>query len=116
MTIEKIKQLILSYKELEPNWDGYGAIQISQENIDSALKLLDIINDTEHLFVCPIPRGGVQFEWSYSNINIEVECLTPNKYTFFKMVDMHSTEMPNINFIKLKELLGREEIVNLKRK
>jgi len=67
-TIRKNKLIeeISSFKFLEQNWDGYGAIPLEVKTSNNALILIDKIED---IIFCkvdnfyPNPHGTITFEW-----------------------------------------------------
>ena len=67
-----VKEQILKFKNLEENWDSYGARTISQKEIDAAiLALLDTSGIPPQ--VVPTIGGGVQLEWHEFGCDIEIE-------------------------------------------
>lgn len=49
------------------DWDGYGAIRISQETQQNALKALDVLlRNTPVPDITPNPNGTISFEWESS--------------------------------------------------
>ena len=63
---------------LKDNWDGQGAGSVSRAAIMSALTLLSKVMtpDTPPPAVVPTPEGGVQLEWHFHGVDLEVE-VTP---------------------------------------
>lgn len=62
---EIIKE-ILSYKALNNNWDGYGAIPAEIESATNAILLIDLIGESIFSLVnefYPNPNGTISFEW-----------------------------------------------------
>lgn len=62
---EIIKE-ILSYKALNNNWDGYGAIPTEIESATNAILLIDLIGESIFTLVnefYPNPNGTISFEW-----------------------------------------------------
>jgi len=49
---------------LQPNWDSYGAVPVTQEAHQAAMTLLKLFPVTflEHIWIVPVPNGGIQFE------------------------------------------------------
>ncbi|MCL1469767.1 hypothetical protein [Argonema antarcticum] len=76
-TLERLKQLA----QLEPDWDSYGAEQVSSVALVAAFEILVTVKEQlsnqvrEPLpsFVAPLADGGLQLEWSSSLLDIEVE-------------------------------------------
>lgn len=75
---EEVKSLfsdINSFKNLEYNWDSYGAESISKQSINTAVSLIEslyweniIIN-----FATPMRDGGIQLEKQFSAHDCEIE-------------------------------------------
>jgi hypothetical protein len=65
--IDKIK----SFKDLEEDWDSYGAKCIEQDTIDRAIEFYELsINQLNKLpdpFVCPDCNGNIDFSWENNN-------------------------------------------------
>jgi len=69
-----------AYKNLEDNWDGYGAPPIPEEIITKAIGLLlyiySVFPDLEGLSVAPTPDESITLEWyigkNCKEMNIEV--------------------------------------------
>lgn len=62
---EIIKE-ILSYKALNNNWDGYGAMPTEIESATNAILLIDLIGESIFTLVnefYPNPNGTISFEW-----------------------------------------------------
>jgi hypothetical protein len=64
-------------RNLEPNWDTYGAPAIAPESIDTAIRLARFLPDhaMPEPSVVPTSGGGVQLEWHQGGFDIEVEFL-----------------------------------------
>jgi hypothetical protein len=65
MGIDELKIRIESFSELEKNWDGYDADEITIQSIAVANSVLDSIsktNDINNIAVFPMRDGGIQFE------------------------------------------------------
>lgn len=74
MGIEELKIRIESFSELEKNWDGYDADEITIQSIAVANSVLDSISKTTDIniiSVFPMRDGGIQFEiGDYKEIEI----------------------------------------------
>lgn len=74
MWIEGLKIRIESFSELEKNWDGYDANEITIQSIAVANSVLDSISKTTDIniiSVFPMRDGGIQFEiGDYKEIEI----------------------------------------------
>jgi hypothetical protein len=72
-TIEAIVSKLL----LGPDWDSYGASEISPEAVEQAIKLLlgTACEDTTAPWVVPTSSGGIQLEWHTDKDDLEVEVI-----------------------------------------
>jgi hypothetical protein len=70
-TIEAIVSKLL----LAPDWDSYGASEVSPEAVEQAIKLLlnTVCEDTTVPWVVPTSSGGIQLEWHTDEADLEVE-------------------------------------------
>jgi hypothetical protein len=60
-------------KDLQPNWDSYGALQVSNSAVDAAINLLTELRWTGPLpSVAPTASGGVHLEWGGDEEGVEV--------------------------------------------
>jgi len=78
--------LLLKFKELQPNWDSYGAMPISNEAITATKELFAFLQSKLHdlsssffqpyalepVATVPLDDGGVGVEWSFPGFEIEV--------------------------------------------
>lgn len=55
--------------DLEPNWDSYGADRINQKAVEIAKQIAPVLPGFQ---VVPTPVGGVQFERSSDDVEIEI--------------------------------------------
>lgn len=63
---ERIKDEILRLKELKPNWDGYGAIAVHEEIIQTALTFVTLLDATHLELISDSfanPNGTISIEW-----------------------------------------------------
>lgn len=70
-TKEKILLVIDMFKELETNWDSYGAPPVSNEAIKAAKKFINECVEGKLPFVGPTCDGGIEFEWDELIISIK---------------------------------------------
>ena len=73
MTPEEMKIRILSFKELEKNWDSYGARRLYRKAITRALRIAEGLTDSGW-FVAPMNDGGIWFENYKKRTYIQVQC------------------------------------------
>ena len=73
--MEEFRNLV----DLLPNWDSYGARQISGRSIGAAVDLLLQVMrvDTPQPAIVPTSDGFVQIEWHTRGIDLEVEVVSP---------------------------------------
>lgn len=69
--LERLEQFL----ELPRGWDAYDAAPVSLEAAQTVLTVLALISDrsTPEPTLVPLPSGGVQIEWYYPRLEIEVE-------------------------------------------
>ena len=71
---------ILSFRTLEDNWDGFGAIPIEAQCASNAILLIDNLQEAAFnniSYFRPTSNGTVVFEWCNENnekISLEVDC------------------------------------------
>jgi hypothetical protein len=70
---------IATLMQLEENWDGYGAKPVQPNLGDVAINRLRqlIPRDAPPPQVVPTPMGGLQFEWHLSQVDVELEFVSP---------------------------------------
>lgn len=71
----EIEDKLIGFKTLEPNWNSYDAVPISDVLIDRATKILSNI-DSENPpkpFVTPVPAGGINIEWNTSSLFLSIK-------------------------------------------
>lgn len=69
MIPEQLAQLMT----LPVGWDGYGAPPVSQESVETALKVLAALTTAPQ--AVPAGAGGVQLEWHTPWFTLEIEIL-----------------------------------------
>jgi len=61
--------------ELEPDWDSYGAAEVSEVAYKTTKKILHLLAycnaEPPHLY--PIVEGGIQLEWTDTKKSVEVD-------------------------------------------
>lgn len=62
---------IRHFSQLEANWDGYGASELSDVVINRAIEFFTQLAFLPQVF--PTPRNSVQFEYENDNTYVEVE-------------------------------------------
>ena len=91
MFVEELKIRIESFSELEKNWDGYNADEITISSIITAHGLLDSIctnYDLNSISVFPMRNGGIQLEiGDYKEIEILNDEITEIEFdSFFNVI------------------------------
>ena len=73
---------------LPENWDSYGSPSLAVELLSNAEDFLDALNaeDIHPPFVAPVSGGGIQFEWSNQDRDLEVEFVEPYIFGYLKVV------------------------------
>jgi len=71
----EVKSKLNHLKQLEDNWDSYGAKAINSHVCDNAYNILNKIArfDTPTPSVVPCAKDTIQFEWHLNGIDLEVE-------------------------------------------
>ena len=71
---------------LPPNWDSYGSPPPSPTSLATSIDLLSEIDldDLPVPHVAPVPGGGIQFEWSVGQRELEFEILPDGSVEFLK--------------------------------
>jgi len=73
--IESLKQL----RKLPNNWGGEESPSINPEVAEAAGNLLfHLLGKVLPPFICPIPGGTLQFEWTVGNKHLEIEFQNAN--------------------------------------
>lgn len=81
------RQLVSRLNELsklKKNWDTYNAHPISKKSLKNARSVLDDLldKDTPIPAIAPTSDGGVQIEWHYNGIVLEI-MITEASYGYF---------------------------------
>lgn len=71
MDKEEVVYKIHSYLDLPENWDSYGGIVPTLENVEFVEKVVDKFPDNLY-FCCPGPNGEIEVDWRVGNLEIEV--------------------------------------------
>jgi hypothetical protein len=72
-TKNEIIKKILSFKTLNSNWDGYGALPLEIESATNAIILIDLVGESIFSAVkdfYPNPYGTISFEWENNSNEI----------------------------------------------
>ena len=72
MTVEELLEKIEEFAALEDGWDSYGARPITKQAIDAA-KLAAVSMSPTPDWIVPTSKGGIQFEWYLSSVEMELE-------------------------------------------
>lgn len=102
-TIRKIK----SFKNLNRNWDGYGAEKPAQQSVDKAVKFVEHLGDWEQpiYFVAPGPNGEVLVELKDNDRTIEVFFQPDGQHEYVMFDREKCVEENNFSFEMLLQLL-----------
>ncbi len=76
MNKKELKQEVEELKDLENNWDSYGACPITERSIEKANYIIDLIpreSLSANPCVVPINDGSINLEWTYKNKELELE-------------------------------------------
>ncbi len=108
--IEKIIDDLEALRDLQPNWDSYGARQISGEIIDVAIKFVKIL--PVHIpppRVVPMSQGRLQLEWHKKSCSLELEFTTKNDISYLKwneLTEWYSEGNGPMSEKEILELIG----------
>lgn len=66
---------ILGFQSLSDNWDSYGSPRISREVMNFAMGFINYVflENSPAPTVLPVSGGGIQFEWSKGDREVELE-------------------------------------------
>lgn len=94
---------INGFRDLEENFDSYNSDKISNESIETSIKILNELNNVEELFVFPMRDGGIQFEISrFSDIEEE---LIIDKEGNIRIIEYNTTgDLLSNKSIKLEQI------------
>ncbi len=74
-----------SLRDLQPNWDGYGARQICGKVIDAAIRFAKMLPAGTSLpKVVPMTQGRLQLEWHKNSCSLELEFTTNDMISYLK--------------------------------
>lgn len=107
-TLQEKFEILNSFRELEPGWDGYSAPAIDPGIIESVRKFLvdnfllkglagDYFGD---LTVVPTLSGGVQLEFIKGNRSLELEWVAPDKIEYLKVEENTTTPEACLDVLK----------------
>lgn len=73
-----LKNKFEDIENLTQNWDGYGAVPIKEEIIETAEKFIaDLPAEiTDHMLIVPKTQGKMQLEWNLGLQTLEIEFTT----------------------------------------
>jgi hypothetical protein len=107
-TVEALARIL----HLPPNWDSYNARPVSPYAAVNSIKLLNQVaaTDTPPPQVVPTNRGGVQLEWHFPDIDLEIKVLSPERFSVsaedFRTNEVWEDEQSS-DLAQLREWLGR---------
>jgi carbohydrate-selective porin OprB len=85
MNLDEVNGKIDVISSLKKNWNGYGAKAFSQNVIDRAKMITQLLFSEVEVF--PTGRGTIQFEWE----------LDDNNYLEIEVYDYHTVSWAEIN-------------------
>lgn len=79
---------VLRLSRLSDNWDGYASPQPSKQVVDASIDLIKAIlfDDLPSPQIVPVAGGGIQFEWSVSQRELQFEIRPDSSIEFLKAV------------------------------
>jgi hypothetical protein len=107
-TVEALARILC----LPPNWNSYNARPVSPDAVISSIELLNQVAapDTPPPQVVPTNRGGVQLEWHFPDIDLEIKALSPGRFSVsaedFRTNEVWEDEQSS-DLAQLREWLGR---------
>jgi hypothetical protein len=88
---------ILSFKNLEPGWNGKGSESFSDKVLNIAMSFINLPNLKYQPSVFPTGRLSIQFEYEKSNGNyLEIEAFEDH-FTLYSEIDNTPTERENLS-------------------
>src|SRR5581483_7638676 len=74
---------------LPENWDGYGSLPIQARAKETALKLIELLDqlDMPIPHFAPVSGGGLQMEWQKGKRELELEILPQGEVLFLTADD-----------------------------
>ncbi|MFQ5538907.1 MAG: hypothetical protein ACE5FB_00775 [Candidatus Binatia bacterium] len=86
---------------LPHNWDSYGSPPLSPTSLATSIDLLSEIDldDLPIPHVAPVPGGGVQFEWSVGQRELEFEILRDGSVEFLKVDSKQPVEEGQLRYV-----------------
>ncbi len=110
-TKKEIIKEILSFKTLNNNWDGYGAIPLEIESASNAILLIDLLGESIFCSVneiYPNPNGTISLKWNNASdetLSMEVGnntlsyyiSLSNSKPLFFNNIEINAKEAEKIS-------------------
>lgn len=107
--MSNIVEEIQSYKQLQENWDSYGAKPFSDANLSCAIDLYNILLERFNMnpiHVSPF-NGGIMFEYSIATSTLEVDIIHNGTYAYLHIDDNSSYK--EAHSLSLKKLLNHIE-------
>lgn len=84
--IEDVLEEIEDLRDLEPNWNGYGAQAIHPAIIDAAKAFIEglLVQPLVKPLVTPLSRSRLQLEWHHSDTSLEFEFESPTVINYLQ--------------------------------
>jgi len=81
--VEPVAVQLVGLLNLQENWDSYGGRRVDRAEVFGAIKLLAEILDHNSPLprIGPTGRGGVVIEWHQNGIDLEIETLSPHRFS-----------------------------------
>ena len=110
--LEPTTRVLGQLLQLGPDWDSYGACEISPFSAEAAIKVLSYImnDDTPLPAIVPTNKGNIQIEWHLTNIDLEIEVLSSSRlYVSYEdsNLDKEWEDEINSDWGLLRELVSR---------
>lgn len=80
---------VLSLGQLQTNWDSYGSPPLQPLVIEGAITFLKMleIDQPPRPQICPVPGGGMQFEWHLPGRELEIEILPDGSMQYLAVAE-----------------------------
>ena len=109
---ENVIRTLESFKDLPPNWNGYGAQKIKPRIVDSAIKLVRELPITLQAF--PTSFGTIQLETGDKNGNyLEIEFLSVDTVAVFIDNENMSATYIESRGLNLKKCRDKTKLLKL---
>ena len=98
--LSRAKDHLKQLEQLKEDWDSYGSPALSPELLKNAEDFLDNIEleNVPSPFVAPVHGGGVQFEWTNSDKELEVEFIDQSVIGYVKLINGKTTGEGEMSF------------------